>query len=132
MNPDDTVGHSRGRPRISPVPDVTMRCDPPEDLLEAQKAIGRDIVSKVRGGWFYSSEPLLKAYVFTLWQLDTLARGLAREEPCSEGYFKILRLQLSVTKVAAALATKLRLTPRSTFDRYQPKTVPNLKKPWEV
>jgi len=109
-----------------------MICEPPEDLPERQKAIWRDIVSKVRPGWFYSSEPLLKAYVFTLWQLDTLARGLAREEPYSEGYFKILRLQLSVTKVAAALATKLRLTPRSTFDRYQPKTVPNLKKPWEV
>jgi hypothetical protein len=109
-----------------------MICEPPEDLPERQKAIWRDIVSKVRPGWFYSSEALLKAYVGTLWQLETLARVLQAEEPCSAGYFKILRLQLSVTKVAASLATKLRLTPRSTFDRYQPKTVPNLKKPWEV
>jgi hypothetical protein len=71
MNSDETVGHSRGRPRISPVPDVMQRCDPPEAFSTEQKAIWRDIVSKVRPGWFYSSEPLLKAYVFTLWQLET-------------------------------------------------------------
>ena len=52
-------------------------------------------------------------------------------EPCSDRYFKNLKLQLSVATLAASLATKMRLTPRSTFDRYQPKTVPNLKNPWE-
>jgi hypothetical protein len=109
-----------------------MICDAPESLSEPERAIWRNIVSKVRPGWFYSSEALLRAYVGTVAQLETLARRLAQEEPCSARYFKILRLQLSVTKVAASLATKLRLTPRSTFDRYQPKTVPNLKKPWEV
>ena len=131
MDPDETpidLQPQRGRRRISPVPDCRMICDAPESLSEPGKAIWRNMVP----GWFYSREALLRTYVGTVAQLETLARGLAQEEQCSAGYFKILRLQLSVTKVAASLAAKLRLTPRSTFDRYQPKTAPNLKKPWEV
>jgi hypothetical protein len=42
-----------------------MRCDPPENLSETEKAIWRGIVEKVRPGWFYSSEALLRAYVGT-------------------------------------------------------------------
>jgi hypothetical protein len=64
-------------------------------------------------------------------QLETLARGLSEEEPCSRGYLQILRLQLSVTKTAASLATKLRLTPRSTVDRYARKIVRSGPKPSE-
>ena len=35
-------------------------------------------------GWFYSSEALLRAYVGTVAQLETLVRGLAQEEPCHD------------------------------------------------
>jgi hypothetical protein len=55
----------RGCRRLSPVPDVRMRCDPPENLSETDKANWRGIVEKVRPGWFYSSEALLRAYVGT-------------------------------------------------------------------
>ena len=64
-------------------------------------------------------------------QLETLVRGLSEKEPCSRGYFQILRLQLSVTKTAASLATKRRLTPHSTVDRNAPKIVRSGPKPWE-
>jgi hypothetical protein len=65
-------------------------------------------------------------------QLETLARGLSEEEPCSRRYFQILRLQLSVTKTAASLATKLRLTPGSIVDRYAPEIVRSGPKPWKT
>jgi len=108
-----------------------MRCDPSEHLSETEKSVWRGMVKKVRPRWFYSSEALLRAYVGTIAQLETLARGLAEEEPCSRRYFQILRLQPSVTKTAAMLATSLRLTPRSTVDRYSPKIVRSGSKPWE-
>ena len=76
-------------------------------------------------------QALLRAYVSTIAQLETLGRWLHEEEPRSECYCKLLRIQLSVTKTAATLATRLRLTPRSPYDRYQPKVVPNFRKPWE-
>jgi hypothetical protein len=69
-----------------------MRRDPPEDLSETEKAIWRGIVEKVRPGWFYSSEALLRVYVGTIAQQQALARGLSKEEPCSRRYFQILRL----------------------------------------
>jgi len=118
MDPID-LQLQRGRKRLSPVPDIRMQ------------SIWRDIASKVRLGWFYSSEALLRAYVSTIAQLETLGRWLHEEEPRSECYCKLLRIQLSVTKTAAMLATRLRLTPRSPYDRYQPKVVPNFRKPWE-
>ena len=55
----------RGRRRFSPVPDRPHALRPPENLSETEKAIWRGIVEKVRPGWFYSSEALLRAYVGT-------------------------------------------------------------------
>jgi hypothetical protein len=45
-------------------------------------------------------------------------------------YIELVRLQRGVTALAGNLATKLRLTSRSTIDRYTPRVVPSVPKPW--
>jgi hypothetical protein len=114
------------------VPDSRMQQpQPPDRLTAAEKAIWREIVEKVRAGWFYSSEHLLEAYVCTLAQQQQLQGFLQQAEPGSERYGELMRLQLSVTSLVGNLATKLRLTPRSTIDRYTPRVVPSSPNPWQ-
>jgi hypothetical protein len=108
----------------------SRRPEPPGRLTAAEKIIWREITEKVRGGWFYSSEPLLEAYVCTLAPQQLLQDCLRAAEPGSERHVELLRLQLSVTMLASNLATKLRLTPRSTVDRYTPRAVPSSPRPW--
>jgi hypothetical protein len=107
------------------------RPEPPERLTAAEKVIWREITEKVRGGLFYSSEHLLEAYVCTLAQQQQIQGFLQQIEPGGERYIELMRLQLSVTALAGNLATKLRLTPRSTFDRYAIKAVPSQPRPWD-
>jgi hypothetical protein len=113
------------------VPDARMRRpEPPDRLTAAEKVIWREVVEKVRGGWFYSSEHLLEAFVRMLSQLQQIHGVLQQVEVGSERYIELMRLQLSVTGLAGNLASKLRLTPRSTIDRYTPKIVPTSPKVW--
>ena len=41
-------------------------------------------------------------------------------------------MQRAEAALIGNLSTKLRLTPRSTFDRYTPKVVSRLPRPWEL
>jgi hypothetical protein len=107
--------------------------EPPGRLTREQKAIWSDIVEKVRPGWFYSSEILLELYVTTVSherQLESFLRGA---EPGSSRHLELIRMHRTVVLAASALASKLRLTPRSSFDRYAPKVVAPMpgKEPWD-
>jgi hypothetical protein len=135
LSPNPTL-RQRGRRSAAslaavPIDARARRPERPERLTAAEKAIWREITEKVRGGWFYSSEHLLEAYVCTLGQWQQLQGCLQQVEPGSERYIELMRLQLSVTTLAGNLATKLRLTPRSTVDRYTPKVVPSSPRPWQ-
>jgi hypothetical protein len=134
----DLSPSSRKRGRFSAevlttiLPDARMqRPEPPDRLTPAEKAIWREIVEKVRGGWFYSSEHLLEAYVCTVAYQQQLGNALQGIEVGSERYMELARMQLSVTALLGNLATKLRLTPRSTIDRYTPKAVRSEPRPWQ-
>jgi hypothetical protein len=125
-------GRHSGAALTTVLPDVRMqRPAPPERLTAAEKVIWREIVEKVRGGWFYSSEHLLEAYVCTVAYQQQLGNALQGVEVGSERYMELARMQLSVTALLGNLATKLRLTPRSTHDRQTPKAVPSEPRPWQ-
>jgi hypothetical protein len=94
------------------------RPEPPERLTAVENEIWRDIVQAVRPDWFRGgSEHVLVLYVQMLAQQRQL-QGWLQEVERGERYIELMRLQLIVTMSAANLATKLRLTPRSSFDRY--------------
>jgi hypothetical protein len=115
-------------------PDVMLQQpEPPKRLTREQKAIWNDIVEKVRPGWFYSSEILLELYVTTVSHQRQLESFLRDAEPGSSRHFELIRMHRTVALAAGALALKLRLTVRSTVDRYAPKIVSSTpgKEPWE-
>jgi hypothetical protein len=66
-------------------PDVRMqRPEPPAKLAEEEQAIWREIVAKVRPGWFWSSENLLEVYVRCLAherKLSAWANEISRDDP---------------------------------------------------
>jgi hypothetical protein len=115
---------------VVPIDAKAQRPEPPGRLTAAQKTIWREITEKVRGGWFYSSEPLLEAYVCVVGQERQLQKALQAVEVGSERYMQLMRLSLAVTAQSSNLATKLRLTPRSTHDRHTVKAVPSAPKVW--
>jgi hypothetical protein len=108
-----------------------QRPEPPAALTAQQKTIWREIVEKVKPGWFYSSEHLLKLYVQTLSYEQQIAEALRELEVGSKRYLELMRLQRGQVMLAANLAGKLWLTPRSTVDRYTPK-IASSAKPWEL
>jgi hypothetical protein len=115
---------------VVPIDAKARRPEPPGRLTADQKAIWREIVEKLRGGWFYSSEPLLEAYVCVVSQERQLHKALQAAEVGSRRHTELLRLSLAVTAQGSSLATKLRLTPRSTHDRNTVKAVPSAPKVW--
>ena len=78
---------------------------------------------------------MLELYVTTLTHVRQIETFLQQAEPGSPRYLELMKLHRAVVVTAANLATKLRLTPRSTVDRYAPKIVasmpPGSKWPWE-
>jgi hypothetical protein len=115
-------------------PDVIMQHpQPPERLTRQQKELWRSIVEKVRPAWFLSSEALLETYVVVVSQQRELEECIKAVAPASRRWIELVRLHRAVVMTAGNLATKLRLTPRSTVDRYTPKVVSPVpgKLPWE-
>jgi hypothetical protein len=144
MEPHDDLNSPPPPPRqrgrrsaasLSIVPDVKLRRpEPPAALSPDEKGLWREVVEAVRPDWFTGgSDLILECYVRLISQARDLAAGLAKEEVGSERYVELCSLHRSVCMSAGALATKLRLTPRSQFDRNQPKlvSVGPSPRPWE-
>jgi hypothetical protein len=114
------------------VPDVRRQHpSPPAWMSKREKEIFVGLTERTRPGFFYSAEPLLTTYVSALAQAEQLARAVAQVEVGTKRHTELTRLQCSVMMLAANLAGKLRLTPRSSVDRYAPKTASRLPRPWQ-
>jgi hypothetical protein len=113
-------------------PDVLLqRPDPPARLSAEEKTIWREIVAKVKPAWFWSSEVLLECYVRCLAHERILAAWIKEIDRDDPRYLEILRMHRTETMLCANLAGKLRLTPRSSVDRYAPKLASPYPKPWD-
>ena len=136
---DPTTTHRKRGPKsaasiaaLKVVPDSRM--PPPEpstELTAAERQVWDGIVERVRPGWFYSSEVLLASYCRLAAQEAVLAHEIAEADRGSRRHFEVLKLMLSVSIAAANIATKLRLTPRSSVDRYVRKVAPSGQRPWD-
>jgi hypothetical protein len=113
-------------------PDVRRQHpSPPAWMSKREKEIFVGLTERTKPGFFYSSEPLLTAYVSALAQGEQLARAVAQAEVGTKRHAELTRLECSVVMLASNLAGKLRLTPRSSVDRYAPKTASRLPRPWQ-
>jgi hypothetical protein len=101
-------------------------------LTAEEAAIWREITASVRPDWFWSSEFLLEIFVRAIALERWLSAQVRATDPSDPRLPQWLALQRAEAKVIASYATMLRLTPRSTWDRYTPKVVSRLPKPWEL
>jgi hypothetical protein len=112
--------------------DSRQRPEPPKRLSREERQVWREVTGALRPDWFYGAEHLLEIYVRALVHERFLAELVKAADPNGSRFVKLVRLKRTEAALVANLATKLRLTPRSTFDRYTPKLVSRGPRPWEL
>ena len=136
-NPDPSL-RKRGRKSaaslaVIPV-DVRMRRPkPPSRLTPEERRVWKETTETVKPGWFSGSEGLLETFCRSVVIERRLATWLDQiTDPFDDRFSDLLRMHRSEAMLVANLATKLRLTVRSTKDRYTAKLVPQGPKPWDI
>lgn len=106
---------------------------PPHALTDEERAIWDDIVGSLRPGWFKGAEHPLETYVRAISLERFLSEQIRGTDPSDDRRLALLmRCQRDQAAIVASFGTKLRLTPRSNFDRTAPKLASTLPKPWEL
>ena len=133
--PDPVAGRKRGRKSAAAVVVFPMALlgplEPPARFTAAEKGVWRETIASVRPGWFAGSEGVLAMYCTSVVLERRLAEWLKQADPTDARNRDVVMMHKAEASLAANLATKLRLTVRSTKDRYAPKVVSGLR-PWEV
>ena len=109
--------------------------EPPKAFTDEQKAIWNEVIASVRPGWFVGSLHILEAYCVTIWLDRWLLQEIAARKPGSKQFEDLVAMRRSQAALLGQLATKLRLTPRSVFDRTVVRNTSaysGLPKPWEL
>ncbi len=118
----------RGRPSVKSLSLVTAinRPAPPDHLNEDEKSIWLTTVNSLPAIWFREETlELLDAYCCHIARRKIYAAQLRdlNIEDDTERYIKLSRMEMEESKIAALLATKMRLTQLSTFDRTKSKRI---------
>jgi hypothetical protein len=108
------------------------RPEPPERLPKAEKQVWRELVDRLRPDWFGGAEQLLEVYCTSIVLERFLCEQIRKTKVDDDRFADLVRLQRAEAALVANLATKLRLTPRSTWDRHTPKLVSTQPKPWQL
>ena len=117
---------------VVPIDARQQRPEPPKRLSRAEKAVWRETTAAVRPDWFWSSEFLLEIFCRSVVLERWLAEQITVTAPTDEHFADLVKMQRAEAMLVGNLAGKLRLTPRSTWDRYTPKLASTLPKPWDV
>jgi hypothetical protein len=114
-------------------PDIAQqRPEPPSRLTAAEKRVWRETVERMRPGWFRGSENVLEMFCTSV-VLERRLAGWIKEldDPKDFRYRDLIKMHKTEAMLVANLATRLRLTVRSTIDRYAPKLASPYPKPWD-
>ena len=89
--------------------------EPPARFTAAEKAIWHETIASVRPNWFAGSLGPLASYCTATAFERRLAEWLKQlDDPNGPRYPGLVRMHATEAKLAAGMATKLRLTTRST------------------
>jgi phage terminase small subunit len=110
------------------------RPEPPPALTPAQAKLWRKVVQAMPANWF-RPEMLegLEAYCVgvTRWRaIAARVNTLQDTGKVDDEFYRTVRQESQAMRAMMALATKLRLTPRSLYDKTKKRAV-SLRKPWE-
>jgi len=112
----------------------TDRPKPPKTLTSGQAKLWTKIVEAMPANWFRAEMlEILEGYCVQVERYRTLAAQLnALQEAgnVDERYYALLRKEGLALRNMVSLATKLRLTPRSIYDKTKKRPVA-LRKPWD-
>jgi hypothetical protein len=108
---------------------------PPRSLSRAGKQVWRATTSRFQPEFFCGAEFLLEAYCDGVVTLRMLVELIKATDPADHKRLAVLvQLQKAQALLIGNLGGKLRLTPRSRFDRYAAaaRPMPDLPKPWDL
>ena len=114
---------------------VQRRPDPPIELTDEQANEWRTVVDRLPADWFTAETyPLLAQYCRHVVSSRRVAELIAHQERSDEfdieTYNKLLIMQEREGRALSSLATRMRLTQQSTYDKSKKKSVV-ANKPWE-
>lgn len=119
-------------PPDTTVLDIVKRLDPPEELTKEQAQVWVKIVKAEPADWFTASTvPLLLQYCRHTIEARRVAELLKKPLIPPKEHDRYLRMQDRETKNILVLATKMRLTQRSTMNQRGNRKQTATRKPWE-
>ena len=108
---------------------------PPGDLNEGQKSIWQLIVNRLPADWFaFENYPLLVQYCRHISRARLVSQMLddmKKEKFIIKDYRDLLRSEEEQSRILSSLATKMRLTQQSAYDKSKKKPPEDGPKPWE-
>lgn len=114
---------------------AVRRPDAPSELTDEQAREWVEIVSRMPADWFpRETHPLLVSYcrhIVCGRRVAQLIEAAERSEEFNVGeYDKLLQMQEREARAASSLATRMRLTQQTTYDKSKKKPG-QTRKPWE-
>jgi phage terminase small subunit len=110
------------------------RPEPPPALTPAQAKVWRKVVQAMPANWFRPEMlELLEAYSVLVdrWRgVRADVNAMQASGVIGEKFYKAVRQETNMGRSVMVMATKLRLTPRTVYDKTKKKPVA-LRKPWE-
>jgi hypothetical protein len=111
-----------------------QRPEPPEYLSKAAAEVWREVVSAMRPDWFgRETHPILEQYCRHVVLARLIANAIPAEIDDIAGFDRLTAMHCRESAMVATLATRMRLTHQSSFDR---KTVKRDEytgpRPWEI
>lgn len=122
---------------VVPIASVLRRPDVPDELTDEQAAEWRDIVDRMPADWFTrETYPLLAQYCRHVVSSRRVAQLVATYEADGnaldlEQYDRLLKMQEREGRAMSSLATRMRITQHSTYDKSKKKPLV-AKRPWEI
>ena len=109
---------------------------PPEELTEEQQEIWQFIVRGLPADWFTRENyPLLVQYCRHISRTRMVSKMLDKMEQQQgfiiKDYRDLLRTEDEQSKAISSLATKMRLTQQTTYDKSKKRPSHSGRKPWE-
>lgn len=116
--------------------ETVRRPEPPIELTDEQAEEWRAIVNRMPADWFTrETAPLLVQYCRTIVRARRLAQLLNNTEKSEEldvkEYRDLLRSEAEQSGVLMSLATKMRISQQSTYDKSKKKPAGGTTRPWD-
>jgi hypothetical protein len=117
--------------------EITRRPDPPNELSDEQAAEWRAIVNRMPATWFSrETQPLLAQYcrhIVAARRVHQLVTALEADEDLDfKAWADALKLQQRESSILCSLATKMRISQQSTYDKGKAKGgSAAARKPWD-